>query len=941
MFAAHHSDLACARRFVVFVVSVTCYFVFVVTATGAAPIVTAASGDPYGVATIEIPLDVPVVGQALSPLQALDDQNRVLFPFSEDVRVQVQRPSERPVPRPGRGRLLGRIGNLIREISGDDDPQYQTIARRVTFLFRGQQPIQVRLADATRSYANVVVSPVPNPAWHSQTISTWWSGYTDAAKRQIDAANYPPHVETYLVAMLSGRLQVPLPSWYAETQPDENKLVSTLELIAGGKQISEAIFRQRAAGLDTAGLDTTRLDTTRLETGGVRAGNQSGMLPVPRPPTWIPPVGYRVNGDVAIELAEPVEPLATHVPPECFYIRYGSFENYLWFRDLSDEYGGDISRMVTLSGLENQSSARIESQLNVKTNELSRMLGPTVIEDQAIIGRDLFMNDGASLGVVFQSKNAFLLRTSFNNDRAKRASEDESVTLTDVTIDGRPATLLASADHAVRSFMVEDNGFFLITNSETIARRFFEVARTGQSLAATDSFQLARQYMPLQREDTIFAYFSPEMMRELVSPEYLIELRRRLSANAEIALVHLAKAAARNEQSGSKQQSSSLGITELSRQGYLPRNFGARPDGSGTIEVGDDVMDTLRGARGSFLPIADVELQSVTPEESAWYRSIADFYSGQFPSIDPIMVGVQRGEVEGAPDTDRLIIRAEVAPWDASKYGKYAQQLGPPTRVAMRFAPDDIVAVQAHVASEQLGPPTHLFAAIKDSVPPAPEQFDGLLSIYRSVKQIPGYLGAWPQPSALDRLPLGLGRGQPVGPGMSRLIGGLYRYSDGAYSILSFWPDILQNSLPFLEAVDVENEAQIRVRLGSLQGSQLERWANERLYTRARDGSVAGASFLSLLTRQLGVSKNDVQRVAEQVLGSPLQCGLGGDYRYSERSSRWISDAWNSETASVVAPIDYVAPAMKWFRGGTADVTQLQDRLYADIVLDIARTNKR
>lgn len=365
--------------------------------------------------------------------------------------------------------------------------------------------------------------------------------------------------------------------------------------------------------------------------------------------------------------------------------------------------------------------------------------------------------------------------------------------------------------------------------------------------------------------------------------------------------------------------------------------FGTRPDGSGTIEVGEEVMDTRRGARGSFLPIADVEMELVTAEEAAWYARIANEYTNRFPTFDPVMVGLQREPVDAETGVERLSIHAEIAPLEAEKYGKWARQLGPPTRVAMQFAPDDIVAAQAHVASEQLGPPTHVFGAVKDTVPPNPEDFEGILNIYRSVKQIPGYLGAWPQPGALDRLPLGLGRGTPVGPGMSRLIGGLYRYTDGSFSILSFWPDILQASLPHLEAVDVLDDAQVRVRVGDLQGSQLQSWVNGQLYDRARQSSVAGAGFMSLLTRQLGVAPEDAQVATRQILGADLQCTLGGDYQYSNISRRWISTAWQGELASMTAPPNYQAPAMKWFRGTAASVTQYEDRVVADVTVDIAR----
>lgn len=902
--------------------------------------VTAVSGQPYGVAVIEIPLAASVIDQTLPPLCAINADGRVLYPVSEDIRVQVPPPSERPVPRPGRGRLLGRLGNLIREITSDDKPQTQTVARRVTFLFRGDNPMTVTLTDAQVSNAQTLnpraalpqqasgvssnlgtfeLRPQTNPALHAETLGRWWAGYIAAAKKQMDTGDYPPWVENYLIAMLSGRMKLPLPDWYLNTAKEDDELLSTLKLLAGSEGVGEAIFRKQAAGMN--------------------AVSQAADQPLPAPPTWNPPYERDDLNTV------PVEPIATRVPPECFYIRYGSFENYLWFLNLTEEYGGDLSAMVTLHGLKNESSARVEKQLNLKTTAMSRLLGPTVIEDQAIIGRDLFLNDGASIGVLFKSKNAFLFRTSLNNDRSQLANSDDAVSLNEITIAGRTATFLSSADNRVRSFLVEDDGYFLVTNSRTIAERFIQVGQSKASLAATSSFLLARQLMPLERQDTIFAYLSPDMQRGLVSPKYLIELRRRLSANAEISLTHLARLAFRQEQPPTAIAQTSTqtlaGIVELIQAGFLPDGFGTRPDGSGTVEVGSRVMDTRRGNRGTFLPVADVTIDAVTAEESAWYQRIAAEYSARFPTFDPIMLGLARlpGDDNSGVGAgiERVQVHAEIAPWGSEKYGKWSRQLGPPTPVAMKFAPDDIISLQAHVASDQLGPPTHLFAAIKDTVPPRPEDFQGILNIYRSLKSVPGYLGAWPQPGALDRLPLGLGVGTPVGPGMNRLIGGLFRFSDGSFSILSFWPDLLQASLPYLEAIDVPDRAQVRANFGNIRGTQLETWVNNLLYERARESSVAGASFLSLLSRQLGVASEQSKEAAKTILGSQLQCALGGDYQYAPARGRWNSTQWQSDVPSVAAPPGYVAPTMKWFRGGTASLTQYQDRIVVDAQIDVAR----
>lgn len=866
---------------------------------------TAIPGQPYGIAIVEIPLEIPVVGSPLPPLQVSEAGGRLFYPIAEDTRTKVgRRPSDRPVPREGRGRLLGRLGNLIREIASDEDELEQTVSRRVTFLFTGSAPLAVRLADSRGELGVYDITPRDDPASRTGMVAQWWAAYTAAAKRQIDAAKYQPYVENYLVAMLSGRLQLPLPDWYLKTDQTTQDYTDTLKLIGGASGVAQEVFRRAAAGANAGTVAT---------------------LPLPAAPSWSSEYERTGLDNIA------TEPMASRVPPECFYIRYGSFENYMWFRDLSEEYGGDVSQMITLAGVDEQGAKRLETQLHLQTNELSRMLGPTVIEDQALIGQDLFLGDGATMGVMFKPTNAFLLRTSLNKDRNSLAGSDDSVVLEDVTIAGNQVTLLSSPDNRVRSFMAESDGFILVTNSRTLAQRFFEVAESGASLAATPSFRLARQLMPLERNDTIFAYLSPGMLQGLVSPETLIELRRRMHAEADIALVHIARLAAAGE------GNATTSIDELVDAGYLPQGFSHRSDQSGVFSVGNQVIDTRRGARGTFLPIGDAEIQSVTSEEAAWYQRIADYYSSRFRQLDPIMAGIGRESVAGQDRLERITAHVEIAPWSPDKYGDLAKQLGPPTNVAMQFAPDDIVAAQAHVASETLGPPTHLFAGVKDSVPPNPDDFDGLIATYRALKSLPAYLGAWPNPGTLDRLPLGLGRGTPVGPGMSRLIGGVFRYTGGGFSVLSFYPDMLQASLPFMAAVETDDRAQVRAHIGNLRGSQLEDWVNDQLYQRAAETSLTGSNFLNLLSRQMNVVPEQAIVAADQILGGHLQDSLGGKYVPSSASGNWISDIWRGEQPLPVLPQDYTAPILKWFRGADAKLTQYADRVVVDAVVDVQR----
>ncbi|MEM6364749.1 MAG: hypothetical protein AAF745_10000, partial [Planctomycetota bacterium] len=861
---------------------------------------------------------------------------KLLYPVAKNIRVELlRRPSQQPRPGIGRGQLLNRVGNLIREIAGGDEVRYQTISQRVSFLIPVDSmsvPITVELEQSlgTRSTHTLIASDDTDA--YATSLNQWWSEFSDRAGEVIRDADTPPHTQLYLTSMLSRRLNLPLPDWYTDetslgvTDPAQfNPLLETAHWISGGRSISDGMLSRAATSQHASPVNE--------------------WVTLPPPVKWQPPLAPETSTDVV------TEPLADAVPPECFYLRYGSFLNFLWFQDLASEFGGDISRMITLSGINSNGPRRLEKQLGIKTSAMARLLGPTLIEDQALIGTDLFLDEGPSMGVIMRSTNAFLLRASLMNDRNALAASDQAITITDVDLPHGTANLIRRADNVVRSYMVQHDQTFLITNSETIADRFLEVGQTKASLAKTPGFRHARARLPLTRDDSIFAYLSPQMLQGLISPASLVELRRRKQAEAEIALAHLARLAFQNERSESN--ASLPSVDDLIDMGYLPSRFADRVDQSGLVAVGESWVDSMRGARGSFVPIADQVIEKVTEDEARWVAQITQGYEDQFARIDPIFVGIHRERLdanENDPESetlDLLEIHAEISPWQMDQYGWWAKQLGPPTDVAMQFPDDDLIAVQAHVASDTLGPATHLFVGIKDSSPPEPESFDGLVGSYLSLKQLPGYLGAWPYPGALDRLPLGLGRGIPVrsqtGPaGMTRLIGGVYRYTGGGFSILSMRSDVLNESLPKLAATQSESLAQIRGRVGSLKDSQLEGWVNKQLLKRDLVTSQTGAAFLTSLHQQFGVSGDELTAVAATILGGRPECPLGGNYAITESersgerdfvsSSRVTSSAWERSDKD-----RQIAPLLTWFRGLSGEVTQRSSGLQVTASIQVAR----
>ncbi len=114
--------------------------------------------------------------------------------------------------------------------------------------------------------------------------------------------------------------------------------------------------------------------------------------------------------------------------------------------------------------------------------------------------------------------------------------------------------------------------------------------------------------MPDENNYSVFAYFSPEFFHGLVEPAYQVELRRALEAIARIELAEVASRAATAE--GVEPT-----IEEMIAAGFLPVWFDQRADGARTLKLGDKWIDSLRGARGSFLPIVDVPVEQISDTE--------------------------------------------------------------------------------------------------------------------------------------------------------------------------------------------------------------------------------------------------------------------------------------------------------------------------------------
>lgn len=848
----------------------------------AAATAEAYSGLPFGVArvTIDVLRGEPVLPLSDERFTILEGAGRTNYP------VLKQEP----------------IRQLLRGLLEMEAPRKVTIY----FLFRGDKPFDVSCF--TPGEQGVRIRPADNSARHRRLLNEWWEQYTKRYQSLVSDGAYPPVAENFIIAQLSRRLGLEMPS------PKKSFLGS-------GENAFEYLFVNEAHSL--------RIDREMLRNVQVEP-NELVELPEPR---------QLVDSNLGEEGLEEVdvEPLARHVPEECFYVRFGSFLNYLWFRDLNKKWQGDLGNMIRRRGIERGAGLRIQQQLSLKDNVMAKFLGPQVIGDAALIGLDPYVGQGAAIGLIFQAKNEFLLSTDLLRQRRESLTKFDDATEETIEVAGQSVSLISNPTGEVRSYHAKSDGVHLVATSRTLVERFLQAGKGNRPLAELESFRRARQKFPLSRDDTVFAFFSERFWQNLGSPQYVIENYRRLRSTREAAILELAHLSAQAESLPHES------VEELIKSEILPDGFGARFDDSEQIAVEGQLLDSLRGKRGFYVSIADTPVAQVSSSEIDYYQRVQRVANGgSTGGVPPIAAAVHRETAEkGRPETVTVDVCVQGSVRE--RLGKIATWIGQPSETRLRPVAGDLISLEAVVEfpgslADSSDVEQHLFGALRDFRSPLTVKRGALRPGAPTPELVRGYVGAWPKPGLLQWL---TGADATAGAEPQPAGADMWQAKRDDMLLISFKPDIVNQVLPQLERVPAERRAQAWLQIEDLTGTEMSANVNMLGYMRTRDTSVAGSRMMNSLANQLKIPRPDCRDFAEQLVDGKFVCPLGGEYQLYEPKRGlevWASSALPEVNRFLLSevPDDFELPMLQWFRGLRGDAKM--DERSLDIHLEIQMT---
>lgn len=849
--------------------------------------VEAIAGDPWGVAKITV--DVRP-GTSSAPIGddrfAIHERNgRVLYPVLETAPVRA----------------------FLRQIVGIETP------RNVTFycLFRGEEPLDLTIFApdgveySARTFRNV--------RQHRNLLENWWREYAAMYERIHKEAQYPVAPQTYLTVLWSERLAAPMPQPRELLLRDQQRGGTLMPKLFADEAYRANILRD---------LMLHRFDT--------------GPADIPLPESG--PEQHET--EVFIPDGVELEGMAAHVPAECFYVRFGNFPNYLWFRDFTARWQGDLQNMVMLRSIRRGGDDKMEQMLALRQSALARILGPQVISDVAIIGLDPYVRDGAAAGILFEARNNFLLSRDFKSQWAEAKEKRSDAVEETVEIAGRKVAHLYTNDGRIRSYYAQQGNYHLVCTSRELVEKFFSLDNGAGSLAQDPGFIAARQRFLDGDEHTVFAFLSEPFFAQLASPHTRIELDRRLRTTEEIRLLKLARIAAAQE--GVEWDTSD----DLIGAGFLPAEFGAHPDGS-TLDVKDGrLVDSVRGEPGYYVPIADMEVMNVSPAEQERYIQFAETLEREAGHIPPIAFAFRHQEIPSS-DLDHLTIDGSLGNCNSTTLLPWIKYLGPPTHAYVPPVPGDVVAGQVVVAGI-LGhaQPIHLFAGIRDSQTPFGVQQGGISLLGGWTDAISGYIGIWPRPHLLERF-FGPVRGPYDRDGLARTEGWLpiWVRPGNDFFLFSMKREVLAEVGPQLAVIEDPSPAQARVSIGDISNVSLGNVVSQFGYSRARQASASGSRFMNSLAVQFGIPIDECRQLAEEMVDGQFMCPLGGEYVLIEPAaglSRWVSTAIEAPNQFILTelPQDFQLPVLDWFRGGSAQLACIDDTMTFHIEMDMVREAK-
>jgi hypothetical protein len=346
----------------------------------------------------------------------------------------------------------------------------------------------------------------------------------------------------------------------------------------------------------------------------------------------------RVREKIEPKVAE----IARLVPEDQYLLQVNSMQSLDELLDLSTQWGGNLLRLFTVQAKDQRLEAKLEEQLCIRRDLLTKLFGDAVISEMAVTGADPFVQEGADVTMIFRVSQPAVFRKRVEGWMADTVKAHPDLTSADFNYRGHKVAVKYTSDRAVSSFVVEHNDYWIFSNSHRAIRRCIDTAvkaKDSPSLYDALDYRYVSTILPPSTARNSGYFFASEaMIRRMVSPEAKISEKRRLQCYNNLVMLNNASLFFRLENGRSPRS-----LTELIEGHFVDPGKVVCPHGGAySFDAAHDACTCSLHNRLKYLtPNNELTVLNVSPAEAAEYerykQRYRQFWQGVF---DPVAVRI-------------------------------------------------------------------------------------------------------------------------------------------------------------------------------------------------------------------------------------------------------------------------------------------------------------
>jgi len=338
----------------------------------------------------------------------------------------------------------------------------------------------------------------------------------------------------------------------------------------------------------------------------------------------------------ALGRTAPLEPLATSAPAAFYYVRFRTISHLIRLREELD--GGIAPALAGMGeGADYDLAARYEGELGLRQGPLTKLLGPTVVDDLAVVGSDPYLREGSDLSFVFRVRARPAFEAALAGTLAAFGAAHGGLKTTTIDHQGTPISVTRSTDGVVRRHRATVSGFDVVSNSLTATRRVIDAVSGREPRLADEPdfrYMLARD---ASTAGDVLAFLSDKFVGEVIGPRQKV-----LEARRQIALAELLRPGYAALLYGWMYGRMPASADEVVASGLLKREELAHAGGERIDWQPGRAARSSWGAVGELTPLIDLPaVAKVTPSEKAAYDIFVGGYQNFWrTSIDPVAIRI-------------------------------------------------------------------------------------------------------------------------------------------------------------------------------------------------------------------------------------------------------------------------------------------------------------